>query len=81
MKYTLTAALALCASCASSPSGEGWTATTNAQRVTWQNNTPAWAISCGRADVPGCYARAKDVCPGGYTMLRDTPPELLITCN
>lgn len=72
MKYLLAAALLL-AGCATSAASEGWTATTNAQRITWTNNTSAWLVTCNRTDLAGCYSRATALCPSGYDRLDETP--------
>jgi hypothetical protein len=59
--------------CATSEGSEGWTATTNAKQIPWENNTAAWLISCSDMDQAGCYTRAKAVCPSGYARLNEGP--------
>lgn len=80
----LTAAALTLAACASSDGAEGWNATTNAQRITWENNSTAWAITCGNGrvlDTAACYKRAAAVCPAGFKIARETLTDVVVLCK
>lgn len=84
MKLVSAAALLALAACASSDAGEGWTATTNAQRVPWENNTTAWVITCGNGrviDTKACYQRASAVCPSGFSIARENLTDVVVLCK
>ncbi len=60
-------ALALTA-CASDPSQEGYTVTTNATKIPYANNQTAWLLDCAGNQMGACYKRAAAVCPTGYQL-------------